>query len=108
HIEHRAELNRVAVADKAERAEKQRAPAKKGAAARSGNDDVATKGRELFKTIARNDDTDAEAAARVANLNITEAASEAETANSLQVDPTALALLAARMEVDVAAVSERF
>jgi len=99
HIDHRAELNKAVASEKK--------PGPKGKAQAAG-EDVQSKGRELFRLLAKNDTTDAEAAARVANLNITEASSEGETASALQVDNTALTLLAARMEVDVAAVSERF
>jgi|GEM_PF-1077229 len=99
HIDHRAELSKVVASE--------RKPTAKGKASAAG-EDVQSKGRELFRMLAKNDATDAEAAARVANLNITDASSESETASTLQVDSTALTLLAARMEVDVAAVSERF
>jgi eukaryotic-like serine/threonine-protein kinase len=105
HIDHRAELSKVV-------ADKPRAPgAASGGAGKKGlpqEADVTSKGRELFRLLARSDASDAEAAARVANLNIADAASEGDTASALQVDNTALTLLAARMEIDIAAVSERF
>lgn len=67
------------------------------------------KSRELFKVLARGEAADAEAAARVANLNVLEESpDEAEAARALSVDGTAVALLAARMEIDVAGTSERF
>ncbi|HKP57454.1 MAG TPA: protein kinase [Polyangiales bacterium] len=67
------------------------------------------KSRELFKLLARGDATDAEAAARVANLNVLEESpDELEAARQLALDDNAVALLAARMEIDVAATSERF
>jgi serine/threonine protein kinase len=67
------------------------------------------KSRELFKVLARGDAADAEASARVANLNVLEESpDEAEAARAIAVDDTAVALLSARMEVDVAGTSERF
>ncbi|HET8932880.1 MAG TPA: serine/threonine-protein kinase [Polyangiales bacterium] len=97
HIDHRAELTKAVSTEK-----------QKPAAKRDKSGDVQSKGRELFRLMARSESTDAEAAARVANLNITDVASDNEASSSLQVDNTALTLLAARMEIDVAAVSERF
>jgi eukaryotic-like serine/threonine-protein kinase len=80
-------------------------PDKRGASKNNALD----KSRELFRMLARGDATDAEAAARVANLNVLEESpDEAEAARSLALDDNAVALLAARMEIDVAATSERF
>ncbi len=82
---------------------------KKGGAAASGKLNALEKSRELFRMLQRADATDAEAAARVANLNVLEESpDEAEAARSLALDDNAVALLAARMEIDVAATSERF
>jgi serine/threonine protein kinase len=77
---------------------------------RSGSKNNALdKSRELFRLLAGSAVTDAEAAARVANLNVLEESpDEAEAARSLALDDNAVALLAARMEIDVAATSERF
>jgi serine/threonine protein kinase len=67
------------------------------------------KSRELFKVLARGDAADSEAAARVANLNVLEESpDEAEAARAISVDGTAVALLSARMEIDVSGTSERF
>ena len=74
-----------------------------------GKQNALEKSRELFRMLQRGDAADAEAAARVANLNLLEESpDEAEAARSLALDDNAVALLAARMEVDVAATSERF
>jgi serine/threonine protein kinase len=89
-----------------------------GGAARSGKPNRAPakktntaleKSRELFKVLARGEAADAEAAARVANLNVLEESpDEANAARAIAVDETAVALLSARMEVDVTGTSERF
>jgi len=67
------------------------------------------KSRELMRLLSRGDANDTETAARVANLNILEESpEEAAAANSIRLDDTTRALLAARLEVDVAGTSERF
>lgn len=97
HQDHRIGLAEARVA-KSQRPEK-------GAS----KNDAVEKSRELFRVLARGDATDAEAAARVANLNVLEESpDEAEAARALAVDDNAVALLSARMEIDVAATSERF
>jgi serine/threonine protein kinase len=98
HVDHRVALG--------ESVETERTTDKRSKAERHN---AAEKSRELMRMISRGDATDAEAAARVANLNLMEDSPAAtEAANALQVDETTRALLAARMEIDVRATSERF
>ncbi|MEY4576242.1 MAG: hypothetical protein RL701_945 [Pseudomonadota bacterium] len=98
HVDHRAELSKAMQADRAQ--------------AKRGGDKVNNaleKSRELFRVMSRGDTNDAEAAARVANLNILEEnPGEAEAASTIKLDDTTRALLAARLEIDVAGTSERF
>jgi serine/threonine protein kinase len=98
HVDHTQELTEAWATE--------RRPGKRSAAERNN---AAAKSRELMQLIARGDGNDAEAQARVANLNLMEdSEATSEAVGALQVDETTRALLAARMEIDVAAISERF
>jgi hypothetical protein len=98
HLDHRTALTQMVGAE--------RANTRKGSGDKTS---AVEKSRELFRLLSRGDSTDAEAAARVANLNLLEESpEEAEAAKSLQLDDDTRALLAARMEVDIGATSERF
>ncbi|MGD8858975.1 MAG: protein kinase [Myxococcales bacterium] len=67
------------------------------------------KTRQVVDFINRTAEMDAEAAARVQNLNMQEASpEEAMAAQAMIVDDSTRALLAARLELDVGATSERF
>jgi hypothetical protein len=67
------------------------------------------KQREVLKFLNKDLPIDAEAAARVAQLNMQEdVAAEERAAAGLRIDDSTRALLATRMEVDIAATSERF
>ena len=96
HNDHRAEL--------AEAVQSER-----GSGKRTIIKNAEEKSRELIRVLSRGDTNDAEAAARVANLNLmVESPDEAQAAGALKLDDTTRALLAARMEIDIAATSERF
>jgi hypothetical protein len=98
HVDHRAGLDDVV---------NERTPPGKKANADKAS--AIEKSRELFRLMSRGDSSDAEANARVANLNVLEESSdEADAAKSLQLDENTRALLSARMELDVGATSERF
>lgn len=74
-----------------------------------GASDPVQKSRDVLKLIQKSEGIDAEAAARVANMNLMEESpEEAEAARSIAIDDSTRALLAARMEVDIGATSERF
>ncbi len=65
--------------------------------------------RQVLGFLSKDLPIDAEAAARVAQLNIQDSVSEEErAASSLHIDDSTRALLAARMEVDIEGTSERF
>ncbi|HEX7480905.1 MAG TPA: protein kinase [Polyangiales bacterium] len=71
--------------------------------------DAAKKSRDVFALIARGESMDAEAAARVANMNLMEESpDEVAAADALQIDESTRSLLSARLDLDVAATSERF
>jgi hypothetical protein len=107
HIDHRADLSKAVISER-DSGGTGGAGKRRGAAAKGGADAV-EKSRELFRVLSRGDTNDAEAAARIANLNLMEESpDEAEAASALKLDDTTRALLAARMEVDVAGTSERF
>jgi serine/threonine protein kinase len=77
--------------------------------AQGGATSAEEKSREVFKLANKNEQVDAEAAARVQNLNLMEESpQEAEASQALQLDPSTQALLAARLELDIGATSERF
>jgi serine/threonine protein kinase len=102
HIDHRADLSKAVLSERDSGGGKKRPAAK-------GGGDAVEKSRELFRVLSRGDTNDAEAAARIANLNLMEESpDEAEAANTLKLDENTRALLAARLEVDVAGTSERF
>jgi hypothetical protein len=79
--------------------------ARDGAAANAG-----AKTKQVIDFINKSSPMDAEAAARVANLNLQDGGSpeEAQASHSLAIDEATRALLAARLDTDVAATSERF
>jgi hypothetical protein len=75
-----------------------------GAAARNN---AGAKAKQVLDFL--NKDIDPETAARVANLNLQEQSpGEATAAESLKVDEATTALLAARLDTDASATSERF
>ena len=105
HIDHRADLSKAVITER----ESAGAGGKKRPAAKGGSGDAVEKSRELFRVLSRGDSNDAEAAARIANLNLMEESpDEAEAAGALKLDENTRALLAARMEIDIAGTSERF
>jgi serine/threonine protein kinase len=96
HNDHRAQLAEVVQSER-------------GSGKRTITKNAEEKSRELIRVLSRGDTNDAEAAARVANLNLMEESpDEVEAAGALKLDDTTRALLAARMEIDIAATSERF
>ena len=67
------------------------------------------KTKKVLDFVNQGEEIDAEAAARVANLNMQDATpEEAQAAQSLMLDDSTRALLAARLDLDVGATSERF
>jgi eukaryotic-like serine/threonine-protein kinase len=65
--------------------------------------------KQIFDIVGKNLPIDAEAAARAANLNVqSDNLHEARAVNSLAIDEATRALLAARLDTDVRAASERF
>jgi serine/threonine protein kinase len=68
------------------------------------------KTKQVIDFINKSTPLDAEAAARVANMNLQDGGSpeEAQASHSLMIDEATRALLAARLDTDVAATSERF
>jgi hypothetical protein len=76
----------------------------------SGKAAAGAKTKQVIDFINKSTPLDAEAAARVANMNLQDGGTteEAHAANALVVDDATRALLAARLDTDVAATSERF
>ncbi len=71
--------------------------------------DAVQRSREIFKAVSKGDALDAEAAARVANMNLMqESPDDGEVVRALTLDDSTHALLAARMDLDIGATSERF
>jgi serine/threonine protein kinase len=67
------------------------------------------KTKQVIDFINKSTPLDAEAAARVANMNLQDQSpEEAQAAQAVQIDDATRALLAARLDTDVGATSERF
>jgi serine/threonine protein kinase len=76
-----------------------------GMAARAGSN----KTKQVIDFVNKNSPLDAEAAARVANMNMQDQTpDEARAAQSVVIDDATRALLAARLDIDVGSTSERF
>jgi hypothetical protein len=68
-----------------------------------------TKAKQVIDFINRSSPLDAEAAARVANMNMQDQSpEEAQAAEALVIDEATRALLATRLDLDIAGTSERF
>jgi eukaryotic-like serine/threonine-protein kinase len=81
-----------------------------GGVREAGSAPASAKTKQVIDFINKSSPLDAEAAARVANMSLQDGATaeEAHASHSLAIDEATRALLAARLDTDVAATSERF